>query len=282
MEKKTKTNLARGIIAAGAGLTTAALHELLLSKEEHDRKEREINKIENEKDKYMKKIGAYEPFDIKKGSVTPDDSKLVNLLTRAVGVAFANDDVFTRNKSNIRTFPFIISNNNSITASIEVELRKYYEVMVASQVANLINHTVFAAENILNVKDDSKRSVDKVIDKILSRQPDMTDLGNSLQRGIYENVMFEKDGDVISLNEEYTNAYATLDQYLNDYRRVIKDYVTNIGQKNNLMKNMQEIEDANKDIINERRSYNSLDYSLVAGQTLTPQEQLVETNIKDL
>jgi hypothetical protein len=49
MENKTKKNLATGIIAAGVGLTTAALHELLLSKEDHDKKEREISKIEKEK-----------------------------------------------------------------------------------------------------------------------------------------------------------------------------------------------------------------------------------------
>ena len=65
MENKNKKSLAAGIIAAGT-LTGAALHELLLSKQEHDRKEREINKLELEKDKYMKKIGAYEPFDWKR------------------------------------------------------------------------------------------------------------------------------------------------------------------------------------------------------------------------
>ena len=159
MENKNKNNLARGIIAAGGLLTGKAIHELILSKADHDKKEREINKVEKEKDKYMKKIGAYEPFNVEKGGVTPNDSKLVNLLTRAVGVAFSDNDVFTRNKSNVRTFPFIISDNSSITATIEVELRKYYEVLVASQVANMINHTLFAAENILNVKDEDRKSV---------------------------------------------------------------------------------------------------------------------------
>jgi hypothetical protein len=64
MEKKTKQKLAKGIIATGVGLTGVALKEYLLSKEEHDRKESEIIKVEKEKDKYMKKIGKYEPFDM--------------------------------------------------------------------------------------------------------------------------------------------------------------------------------------------------------------------------
>jgi hypothetical protein len=283
MENKTKKNLARGIIAAGGVLSGVALNELILSKEEHDRKEREISKIEKEKDKYMKKIGVYEPFNVDKGNVTPNDSKLVNLLTRAIGVAVTNNDVFTRNKSNVRTFPFIISNNTSINASVEVELRKYYDVMVASQVANLINHTVFAAENILNVKDDSKRSADKVIDKILSRDLDIQDFGTSMQKGIYENVLFEKDGNIISLNEEYTQAYPSIDQYINDYQRVIKTYVSNVGEKNKLIKSMEDIKEKRKELLDMRRNINTgLDFTLKAGETLDNKEKLIENDIREL
>lgn len=283
MENKTKKNIAGGIIAAGGALSIAAINEMILSKKEHDIKEREIEKLEKDKKKYMKKIGAYEPFDIQKGTATADDSKLVNLLTRAVGVAFTNNDVFSRNKSNVRTFPFIISNNNSISAATEVELRKYYEVIVAAQVANLINHTVFAAENILNIKDDDKRSVDKVMDKILSRQTDMSDLGNSLQRGIYENVLFEQDGEVISLNEEYTNAYPTLDQYINDYKRIIKTHVANPSQRDKLIKSMEKIENTRKELIVSRQRFaTQADFTYTANMAPVGAEQVFEDRVKNL
>jgi len=282
MENKTKKNLERGILAAGGVLTAAAINELLLSKKEHDKKEKEINKLELEKEKYMEKIGAYEPFDIENGAATPNDSKLVNLLTRAVGVAFTNNDVFTRNKSNVRTFPFIISNNSSLSAAIEVELRKYYEVMVASQVANLINHTVFAAENVLNVKDDKKRTVDKIMDKVFSRPEDLSDLGTSLQKGLYENVLFDKDNNVISLNEEYANVYESLEQYLNDYSRMIKTYVKNIGEKNRLSESIEKINESRKNLMVLRKTLSGLNFTLVAGQTLTKDEKDIEDTLKKL
>jgi hypothetical protein len=282
MENKTKKNLERSILAAGGVLSAVAINEIILSKKEHDRKEREINKVELEKDIYMKKIGAYEPFDVEDGAATPNDSKLVNLLTRAVGVAFTNNDVFTRNKSNIRTFPFIISNNSSLTAAIEVELRKYYEVMVASQVANLINHTVFAAENILNVKDDGKRTVDKIMDKVFSRSEDLSDLGTSLQRGIYENVLLGIEGNVVSLNEEYTNAYPTIDQYINDFSRMIKVYVKNVGEKNRRQDEIERIKESRKNLFEAKKNLKSLDLSLAAGQKLDPAEDKLDSDIKDL
>lgn len=281
MENKNKKSLAAGIIAAGT-LTGAALHELLLSKQEHDRKEREINKLEREKDKYMKKIGAYEPFDIEKGNVVANDSKLVNLLSRAVGVAFSNNDVFARNKSNIRTFPFIISNNSSISATMEVELRKYYELMVAAQVANMINHTVFAAENILNIKDSDMKSADKIVNKLFSRDENITDLGQSLQRGIYENfVMFEKDGKVLSFNESYADVYPGFDQFINDYENTIRNFAFSAGEKNKLILNLQEVKEKRDKVAAFRRNHTRLDYSLIPGETLSPTEDLTISNIKD-
>jgi hypothetical protein len=282
MEDKTKKSLAASIIAAGT-LTGVALNELLLSKQEHDKKEREINKIEKEKDKYMKKIGAYEPFDIKKGNVVADDSKLVNLLTRAVGVAFSNNDVFARNKSNVRTFPFIISNNSSITASTEVELRKYYELMVAAQVANMINHTVFAAENILNIKDDDTRSADKIVNKLFSRDKDLTDLGQSLQRGLYENTLiFEKNGNLLNFNESYEDLYPTFDQFTNDFENTIRNFAFSTSEKNRLIDLLNEVRRARDSALAFRRNCGNLNYSLNAGETLTPQEDRTTNDVRAL
>ena len=58
---------------------------------------------------------------------------------------------------------------------------------------------------------------------------------------INENVFYEKDGEVACLNEDYAQAYPTLNEYINDYTRVIKSHVSNVGEKNRLIRNMQEI-----------------------------------------
>ena len=204
------------------------------------KKEKEIKKIEKTKDKYLKQIGEYEPFDIKKGQVTPNDGKLVNILTRAMGVAFSNDDIFTRNKSNVRTFPFIITNNSSVTAAMEVELRKYYEVLVAAQIANLINSTVFSAENIINVNDNDRRTVDKVLDRILNQRLSPEDLGNNLQRGLYEKVFYDNDGTVKVINE-MNGIFQDFQDYENAYTQVIRNFSSNDRQRQKMAEDLGKI-----------------------------------------
>lgn len=288
MKNNKNRNIAKGIIAAGGGLTAVALRELLLSKEEHDRKEKEINRIERTKEKYMKKIGEYEPFDINKGKVTPNDGKLVNLLTRAVGVAFSNDDVFTRNKSNLRAFPFIISNNSSITSAIEVELRKYYEMLVASQVANLINHTIFSTDSVLNIKDSDRRTIDKVLDKVLNKKLDLATMGSELQQGLYENIVIEEEGDITLLSETYNapSMFPAFDDFINNFRRVIKVFVNNDRQKIQFTNDLNNMINLRNDILNlKNRLKRFLDANhrieLVPNAVLTPAEATTRANIEE-
>lgn len=290
MKKDKNNKLAKGILAGGATLSLVALRELLLSKEEHDKKEKEIKKIEKTKDKYLKQIGEYEPFDIKKGRVTPNDGKLVNILTRAVGVAFSNDDIFTRNKSNVRTFPFIITNNSSVTAAMEVELRKYYEVLVAAQIANLINSTVFSAENIINVNDKDRRTVDKVLDRILNQRLSPEDLGNNLQRGLYEKVFYDSDGTVKIINE-MNGIFQDFQDYENAYTQVIRNFSRDDRQRQRMAEDLGKITEKRTAALEYKKSilpsYVDANGELklaqgVTNATLNPQAQKIKKAIEEI
>lgn len=268
--KNNNKGLASKILAAGGGVLSAvALREILLSKEEHDKKEREIKKLERQKDKYIKKIGEYEPIQIDGKGVTANDSKLMNLITRAVGTIVTNNDVFTRNKSNIRTYPFIISDNSSIGADTEVELRKYYDVLVATQVANLINHTVFSADSIVNLKDNGTRTVDRVLDKVLSGKNDLDTLGTSLQKGLYEDTIYHinEEGEISLLSESLAQSFDKFEDYINEIGRVVRNHSANNNDRNKLSREINDLVRSRENLFRLRADLNNTSINTVAGVT---------------